>query len=265
MRHFIFSVPIDDVSNSELDVQLKDWVNGNVQKFITTPNPEFLLLSEQDAEFKLILQKSDLSLPDGVGLRFAVAALSDQNLAHRQTGVELVERLIKVAHETSKRVLLLGGEDQSAEKTKQRFEQKFPGVQISLFNPGKINLTDLQSAISSIRDFAPDVLLVALGQGKQERFIQAILPNVPSIRIAVGIGGAFEMISNMKPRAPLFMRRAGLEWLWRVFIEPRRIKRILNASIVFPIMVIWSTLKQNRFLKACRRVVPEIYRQLKGL
>lgn len=85
MRHHLFEVPIDDFSNAELDQQLTEWVNGTVSKFLTTPNPEFLLLARKDEEFRKILQSSDLSLPDGVGLRYAIAALTDKRLLHRQT------------------------------------------------------------------------------------------------------------------------------------------------------------------------------------
>lgn len=275
MRHFIFDIPIDDVSDTELDVQLIDWVNGNNQKFITTPNPEFILLASKDEEFRKILQSSDLSLPDGVGLRFAIAALANETLSHRQTGVELVERLMRVAHLTHKRILLVGGEVGAAEKTKQQFEKQFPGIKISVFNPGHIDvsykgghLPDRQADETSpyeIVGLSPDIMLVALGQKKQEQFIKQILPHLPSVRIAVGVGGAFEMLAGLKPRAPFIMRKMGLEWLWRVLIEPRRIGRILNASFVFPIVVVYGTLKQHRFIRACRNVIPEIYRQLKGV
>jgi N-acetylglucosaminyldiphosphoundecaprenol N-acetyl-beta-D-mannosaminyltransferase len=265
MRHHLFEVPIDDFSNAELDQQLTEWVNGTVSKFLTAPNPEFLLLARKDEEFRKILQSSDLSLPDGVGLRYAIAALTDKRLLHRQTGVELVEKLMKVAHEHHKHILLVGGEEGSAEMTKRRFEQKYHGLKISVLELGRVNFPVSESIKKSIFEVSPDILLVALGQKKQEKFIYEVLPSVPSIRLAVGIGGAFEMLAGLKPRAPRLLSQMGLEWAWRVIIEPRRIGRILNASLVFPIVVVCGTLNQQRFLKACRNVIPEIYRQLTGL
>lgn len=265
MRHQIFHVPIDDVSDEELDLRLTNWVNAHAQKFITTPNPEFLLRARHDHEFLSFLQSSDLSLPDGVGLRYAIAALTNKRLLHRQTGVGLVEKLARIAHKNHKQILLVGGEEGAAEKTKQIFEQKYPGIRISVYQPGRVNFPVSDAVIENILEISPDILLVALGQKKQEKFIHEVLPNVPSIRLAVGIGGAFEMLSGLKPRAPRAMSQMGLEWVWRVFIEPRRIGRILKASFVFPIVVVWGTLRQQRFLKACRNVIPEIYRQLTGL
>jgi N-acetylglucosaminyldiphosphoundecaprenol N-acetyl-beta-D-mannosaminyltransferase len=265
MRHYLFEVPIDDFSNAELDQHLLDWVKGNTQQFITTPNSEFILLSRKDAEFRSILQSSDLALADTVGLRYAIAALTDHLLINRQTGVDFVEQLVRTAYKTNSHVVFFGGEDGAAEKTRIRFEQKYPGVRISVLNPGKIDLANLDRVIQQLRELEPTILIVALGQGKQERFIKHVLPHLPFVRIAVGVGGAFEMLGGLKPRAPMIMRRMGLEWVWRALIEPRRIKRILNASIVFPLVVVWGTLKQRRFLKACGNVIPEIYRQLTGL
>jgi len=265
MRHQIFDIPIDDLSDGELDQILHEWVVGNAQKIITTPNPEFLLLSRHDASFKSILQKSDLSLPDGVGLRFAVVALTDETLKHRQTGVDLVDRLMRIGAETGKRLVVVDGLDRSAEKVKATFEQKYPGIQLSTFQPGSISFPLSESIMNRLNELHPEILLVALGQGKQERFIEDILPNIPSIRIAVGVGGAFDMLSGRKPRAPQILRRLGLEWLWRVLIEPRRIGRIFRAVFIFPLLVISCTLTSHRFWKAVRRVVPEIYRQLTGI
>ncbi|MCX6714870.1 MAG: WecB/TagA/CpsF family glycosyltransferase [Candidatus Uhrbacteria bacterium] len=265
MRHLLFDVPIDDLSNENLDAQLTEWMNGTVQKFITTPNPEFLLLARKDEEFQKILQSSDLSLPDGVGLRFAIAALTNETLSYRHTGVDLVERVAYLSNENHKHVLLVGGDPGSAEKTKEVFEKQYPGIKISIFNPGQVTFPISDRILETLLEISPDIMLVALGQKKQEKFIHEVLPNVPSIRIAVGIGGAFEMIAGMKPRAPRIMSQMGLEWVWRVFIEPKRIGRILNASFVFPIMVVYGTLRQHRLWRACKHVLPEIYRQLTGL
>lgn len=265
MRHILLDIPIDDISDIELDQKLIAWVNGTESRFITTPNPEFILLSRRDDVFKSILQKSDLSIPDGVGLRFAIAALTDQTLTNRQTGVDIVERLIKISSDFHKHIVIIDGLEQSGEKIKSKIEQMFWKIHLSIFNPGKIESTITDTIIDQLRDLNPEILLVCLGQRKQEKFIQEILPNIPSIRIAVGVGGAIDMLSGLKPRAPILLRRLGLEWFWRLLIEPRRFNRIFQAVFVFPLIVISCTLKQHRFIKSLRRVLPEIYRQLTGI
>jgi len=267
MRHLLLEIPIDDISDESLAKKLEEWLLGDSQKFLTTPNPEFFLYAQKNHVFKSILQKSDLSLPDGVGFRFAISALTDHYLTHRHTGVDLVDQLMHIAHKHQKKVLFVCGKKKSsAEKTKKHFEKRFPGLSIELFDPGNILLTEDSMHTSSARLIEnhnhPEIMLVALGRHKQEQFIQSVLPKIPSLRIAVGIGGAFEMISGELPRAPKRLRLMGLEWLWRVLLEPRRIGRILQASLIFPMRIIWSTLKQHRFWRACRRTIPEIFRQL---
>jgi N-acetylglucosaminyldiphosphoundecaprenol N-acetyl-beta-D-mannosaminyltransferase len=262
MRHEIFSIPLDDISSSDLDRLLSDWVNGVQQKMITTPNPEFLLLSRKNEEFKNILKQSDLSLPDGVGLRYAVAALTDKTLSHRQTGVDLVGKILYIANTYRKKIVIVDGLNQSGEASKILFERKYPNAQIFVVNPGVVSFPISKSVQKEILERSPDILFVALGQGKQEKFIKELTQSIPSIKISVGVGGAFDMISGLKPRAPMFLRKTGLEWLWRVYVEPSRIGRISNAVFIFPLVVVWGTLKQRRFLKACRNVFPEIIDQL---
>jgi N-acetylglucosaminyldiphosphoundecaprenol N-acetyl-beta-D-mannosaminyltransferase len=265
MRHEIFSIPLDDISPSELDLLLSSWVSGVQQKMITTPNPEFLLLARKDEEFKNILKQSDLSLPDGVGLRYAVAALTDKKLHFRQTGVDLVEKLFHIADIYKKKIVIIDGLNQSGYKSKLIFQQKYPNAQVFIVNPGIVSFPIATHVQKEISDLSPDILFVALGQGKQEKFIHELLKDIPSLKIAVGVGGAFDMISGLRPRAPLFLRKIGLEWAWRVCVEPSRMGRILNAVFIFPLIVVWGTLKQHRFLRACKNVIPEIYRQLTSL
>ena len=95
-----------------------------------------------------------------------------------------------------------------------------------------------EDLIGRINDAAPRILLVALGQGKQEKWIFAHLDKLPSVKLAVGVGGSFDYISGLTPRAPKFLRRAGLEWLYRLIREPKRWPRILNAIIVFPLLIL---------------------------
>jgi N-acetylglucosaminyldiphosphoundecaprenol N-acetyl-beta-D-mannosaminyltransferase len=268
MKHDVLSVRIDDIDDNDLVIMLQNWVDSDEQKIIVTPNPEMLLLARQKKKFAELLQNSHLAIPDGVGLRFAIAALSDYKMMNRHTGVDLVQVLSAICSQSNKRVLLFGGENNSAKLTSEVLNKAFPSLTVKYFDPGMlkggVHSVDLpESVAQTIASHKPDVLFVALGHGKQERFMHEHLHRFPSIKIAAGIGGSFESISSMKPRAPGWMRRKGLEWLWRVAIEPRRTKRILRAIFVFPGVVIWSTIKERRFLKAVKQVMPEIYDQIK--
>ncbi|PJA47740.1 hypothetical protein CO172_00180 [Candidatus Uhrbacteria bacterium CG_4_9_14_3_um_filter_36_7] len=253
----LFNIRVDDISQEKLEQKLYDWIVGQTQRMIVTPNPEFLLAAKKDKNFADILNQADLSLPDGIGLRFAACALTEETLKYRHTGVDTLDLLASICEKTNKCLFLLGGYGNSAQKTGQYFQKKYPDLRVVSVNPGKINQNLPVELMEKINQSGATVLAVGFGQKKQEFFLKEYLPLFDQIKIAIGVGGAFEMLSGTLPRAPLWMRQNGLEWLWRLLIEPRRFPRIIRATIIFPIFVILSTIKQKRFWKACVRVGKE--------
>lgn len=261
-RHELFGVRIDDVSSDELERCISDWLLDNRPRVIVTPNPEFLLLARRDEAFRDLLNRSNLSLPDGVGLRFAIPAISDERLAHRHTGVDTLVLIAQTCATTGKRLALVGGDPGVAERAAQILRDRIPGLQIEGIDPGQIAADQLNDSTAlRLNDF--HAIALGLGQGKQERVMESLRTSIPA-KLLIGVGGAFDMISGTKRRAPAWIRKIGLEWLWRAAIEPRRITRILRAFPGFPAVVIWDTLKHRRFLRACRAVIPEILLQLSG-
>ena len=263
----ILGIPIHDIDEVNLLLRLREWLLGKEQKLVVTPNPEFMLLAQKDAHFRDILKQADLSLPDGVGLRFAAAALTDTYLHFRHTGVDTLERLAKLCEETGKKMLLFGGEKGREQTTAQCLQKTYPRLKIKAIDPGKIIFDDpiRPEIVSFIQAYEPDMMAVALGgrEGKQEKFMYHHLKKFPSVKIMIGVGGAFDMMSGVLTRAPKWMRQSGLEWMWRLYLEPRRFRRILRAAIVFPILVAWDTLKSGRFFKVLPRVFLEVFRQIK--
>lgn len=260
----VFGVRIDNVTALEMRTAFVSWLDGGAARFVVTPNPEFLLLAQRDHTFRMILNRADLALPDGVGLRFAVSALTDERLTERMTGVDTLDHLARECASMRRRLLLLGGADDLAELAAATLRGKHPHLDCVALNPGCVDGEGQLSmaVVERVRNIAPAVIAVALGHGKQERCIARNIASWPSVRIAIGVGGAFDTISSKRPRAPEPLRRAGLEWLWRLCIEPRRFARIFLAFIVFPAVVVWATLRERRFLRACRRTIPEIFDQL---
>ncbi len=263
MHHEVFGVRFDDVSRENLTACLRIWLNEGDAHTVVTPNPEFLLEARGNAAFRELLNGSDLVLPDGVGIRYAVAALSDRTLTHRHTGADVLELLATLCAEQGKTLLLFGGLPGSAQSAADVFRRRSPRLRVIAFDPGQIDPSRLSSdLLQKLREAHPDVLAVALGQGKQERFIREVAPHLPSLRIAIGVGGALDMLSGKRPRAPRWLRATGLEWLWRLIIEPKRARRIARAVFLFPAVVACATLKRRRFLHACRRVFAEVFDQL---
>lgn len=262
--HDVLGVRVDDLSEQELVGRLASWLEGNVPRVVVTPNPEFLLAARHDPDFAALLNGSDLSLPDGVGLRFATAALTGDRLRNRHTGVDTLVLLARACAAAGKRLALVGGGPGVAERAADRLRANTPSLRVEGIDPGRVESDRLSdSTTQRLNDYA--VIAIGLGQGKQERVMRELASAVPSARILVGVGGAFDMIAGMKRRAPAWMRASGLEWVWRVLIEPTRILRILRAFPVFPAVVVWDTLRRRRFLRACRATIPEIFRQLCGL
>lgn len=284
-KHSVFGVKIDDLSLSELEQLILGWLGDGRTHTIVTPNPEFILAARLDAPFRDLLNNADLSLPDGVGLRFAVSALTGKRLRNRHTGVDTLSLLAKICAEKNKCLALIGGNEGVADQAAARLASSYPNLQIQTIDPGQITISEKNELLTNSSDryissiSSCTVVAVGLGMKKQEGFMSVIAPCLPAGRrslqttrqsserpldgaILIGVGGAFDMLAGTRRRAPLWIRRIGLEWIWRLLIEPRRWRRIFRAAFVFPITVVQDTLKHRRFIQACKDTIPEIIRQL---
>ncbi len=243
MRRVILNVPIDDVTRAEAVERIAGFLDGVGSHMVTTPNPEMLVAAKSDAAFLRALQNADLAVPDGFGL-IAVAKLLGTPLKERITGVDCMLDTCRLAAEKHKSIFLLGGGEGVAKKTARVLEERFPGLRVVGAESGGI--VDKKSAVPQIDTgaqarliaAAPDVLFVAFGHSTQEKWIAAHLGRLPSVRVAIGVGGAFDFLSGRVRRAPRFMRALGCEWLWRLVLEPKRIGRIWNAVVVFPYLAL---------------------------
>lgn len=225
----IADVKIDNFSLDEVLIKIRDFLSDGIQRQIVTPNPEMLVLAQKDKEFKTILNKADLAIADGVGLVFA-SLLFGKKIKKRIQGVDLMEKILSIPEG---RVFLLGSRG-SAEK----LLKKYPRV---------VDFSeDLDNAADHINKSQANILFVALGAPRQEKWIDKNLPKLPTVKIAMGVGGAFDFLSGKIKRAPKFIRKMGFEWLWRLVLEPKRLPRILKAVIVFPFLVLIFKLRLKK-------------------
>ena len=267
--HRLFDVSIDDIDSKELNQKLETWVlSGN--HIIFTPNAEMLLLANKAPWFKKVLSKSDLSIPDSVSIRYAVAALTEDKLKNRHTGVDTLQKIIKICQQKKRKIILLGGVSKIAKKAIENLKIDYPGLDIEMIETGYVsvdktgNTQIAKDVIDKINLLKPSVLAVALGHGKQESLIVKHMQYMDFINVAIGVGGAIDMIAGEKRRAPKPLRQMGLEWFWRVLIEPARVGRIARAVIVFPFVVACEAIKQKRFYRAIVRVIPEVFKHVNG-
>ncbi len=262
-RHAVLGVPFDDLPEAELKGLLELWVTGQGTHTIVTPNPEFILQALRDTEFRLLLKKADLSLPDGVGLRFAVAALSDERLHNRHTGADTLIVLAELCAKAGKRLVLLGGSPRKTQRAAEVLRQQFSGLDCVTFDPGIIDQEQTrlsEATLAGVERLKPDVVAIALGQVKQEKVMDILKMKIPSIKVLIGIGGAADYVAQTVQRAPKNWQKRGFEWLWRLIQEPWRWQRILKAIVAFPVQVAWATLRQRRFWRAVRNVSQELRR-----
>ncbi len=233
MKIEVCNVQINNLSKDEAKKIIEESIIKNKQIKIFTPNPEILVLATKNKKFKEVLNNGDLLIPDGYG----IVLLS--KIKNKIPGVDFLLSICKIAEKRNLSIFLLGGEGDTAKKTSIKLKEKFPKIKIAGFSQ------DQNSCYNLIKNTAPDILFVALGAPKQEFWIHENISKFPNIKIAMGVGGAFDMISEKKKRAPYFLRKINLEWLWRFFLEPKkRLKRVFNAIIIFPLLVLYFKFKK---------------------
>ncbi len=249
MRIEILGVPIDAVTRKEAGERagrfLDDPAAGHM---VMTPNPEMLVLAHRDARFAAVLRHADLAVADGFGLLLA-AKVRGVRIPERITGVDFIGDLAAIAIRKEKTVFLLGGKGNVAARAADALKAAHPGLRIAGAENGGTVMTDdggvpriAAESMNRIRAAKPDILFVAFGHGTQERWIAAHLVELPTVRLAIGIGGAFDFLADDVRRAPAPMRALGLEWLWRLLAQPWRWRRIVDAVIVFP----WLAITEKR-------------------
>ncbi len=227
--------------NKQQTIQLiGDWLWGEQQKMIVTVNPEFLVLAKNNQHFLKILQTADLATCDGFGLKLAGLLLGGI-IVPRVTGADLSLKLLQ--HRDCK-LFLLGSTDDVLEELNKKFVQHNI---VGYCGGGIMNdahqLPQQEEIIEQIKNSGANLLLVAFGQVKQEVWLKNNLHLLPNIKVAIGVGGTFDFLSGKIRRAPKLIRQIGLEWLYRLIQEPKRIVRIWNATIIFSLIVIKEKIK----------------------
>ncbi len=210
---------------------IEQYLNIYNQHFIVTPNPEFILTAREDEEFFYILNKADLAVPDGFGLKCAAWTMG-KNI-YRYPGADMVKDVLKVAQNKKYKLAVLNWCNglSKAKDIKATLKKLYPDLQFIVEDiERKWTIPDYQN----LNLFKPQILLVTLGAPWQEKLIYHKLPSMPFAKLAIGVGGSFDFLSGKIKRAPKFLRNLGLEWLWRLFKQPWRWQRIYKAVVVFP-------------------------------
>ncbi len=221
----ILSVRIDNVTYEDALAQVARYLNEGGFRQVATVNPEFVVMAQTNAEFRRVLNACALNVPDGVGLLWAARRLGAP-LRERVAGQEMVARICALAAEHSARVFFLGAREGIAERAAEKLKERFKRLEIAGGYAGSPAVEEEQRIIARINESRSQILFVAYGPPKQELWIARNASRL-QVNVAMGVGGTFDTLAGIAPRAPAWMQGAGFEWLYRLLREPRRFKRQL--------------------------------------
>jgi len=258
----LFQVGIDQVDNQETIQRIEEFIVFKKPHQIVTPDTLAVLRARKDPEYHAILKSADLVTPDGAGILWAATTLN-YPLPERVTGIDIIHNICRLAAKKGYSLYLLGSYPGVAGEAALNLTRKYPGIEIAGTHHGYFGCEDSQNCedvkngnsdknnkeekeiIAEIKEKRPDILLVGMGVPKQEKWISKNLDKL-DVPVCMGVGGSFDVLSGRIPRAPLWMQRHGMEWIYRSIKQPNRAFRTL-ALFYFIWLVILG--KMVNFLK----------------
>jgi N-acetylglucosaminyldiphosphoundecaprenol N-acetyl-beta-D-mannosaminyltransferase len=248
----ILGTPIDNMDTAEVLTRMEQFVVERGFHQVATANTDFLINALDDPELQTILQAADLVTPDGMPVVWA-SRLLGAPLPERVTGADIVPLLAERAAQYGWRVYLLGAQADVAQRACAHLEADYPGIKIvGCTSPPIVPLEEMDSAsiLADIERVRPDILLVAFGNPKQEKWIYQNRKRLQRVPLCMGVGGTFDFLARQTRRAPGWMQRRGLEWLFRLLREPGRLWRRYSRDFHrFGL----ALMKQVFAMRRCRR------------
>ena len=239
---WFFGVRADDVTWDETLARVEGFIADGRPHQIVTVNPEFVMAARRDPEFRAIINNAALAIPDGVGLLWA-GRLLGQPLRERVTGSDGVPRIAERAAVKGWRLFLLGAAPGVAEETARRLVMRYPGLKIVGTYAGSPAVEEEATIVDLVRRARPDVLFVAYGHPRQDKWIAHNLARL-GVPACMGVGGAFDFITGVQSRAPAWMRRIGLEHFYRLLRQPWRWRRQVDVYH-FGVLALLAGLKRR--------------------
>jgi N-acetylglucosaminyldiphosphoundecaprenol N-acetyl-beta-D-mannosaminyltransferase len=229
----ILGVRIDDVPEFEILDKVKAFITSNECNLIFTPNPEICLKAKNDRDYAKLLNKADLNIPDGVGLKLG-AEILDQKLENRLTGVDLTKMVLKHLNDKSGHTIFIITKPDplsSLEEINEAVKQAYPSITVK----GATYNDNLNTIIGQINSIRPTVLFTVLGAPEQEQALVTLKEHDVNASLCMAVGGTFDFITGKQTRAPKWWRDLGMEWFYRFLKQPKRVGRITDATIKFPL------------------------------
>jgi N-acetylglucosaminyldiphosphoundecaprenol N-acetyl-beta-D-mannosaminyltransferase len=236
----IMGVRIDNLSMDEVLKIAEEKIEKDEQYIIYTPNTEFIMMCQKDEEFLNLMNESDINIPDGIGLIYA-GKIKKHPLKEKVGGYDLSVNLLKMANDKGLKLYVVGGKPGVAEAAMENVREKYPGIKIVGTQHGYFKGTHLGkkgheeeiAVIEDINKHQPHILFVGFGAKKQELWIENN-KDLINANVIIGNGGTLDGLAGIVKRAPDIFIKLGLEWLYRLMKEPKRIKR----QIVLPVFML---------------------------
>lgn len=221
----ILGVPVDVITMGEAVARIDGFIEKRTPVLVATANAEMLMRATHDGALRRILQGAAMVTPDGAGTVWAAHHLGHA-MPERVAGYDMVQELMREAPAKHRRIFFFGSAPGVADKAKAKAEQLYPGIEIVGTRNGFFTAADEPAIIEEIKAAHPDILLAALGVPKQEKWLAKHLGEL-GVPVAIGVGGTFDVMAGVMKRAPRWMQRAKLEWLFRGMMQPQRAGRLL--------------------------------------
>jgi N-acetylglucosaminyldiphosphoundecaprenol N-acetyl-beta-D-mannosaminyltransferase len=222
----ILDIPVDNVTMSEAIERFKILLNESGVHTIYTPNAEIMMAAQRDPDLKEILSNADMLLPDGAGVVLA-SKIIKYPLKERVAGYDFTLNCFKLSSNMDISFFFFGGKPGVADEAVSNVKRDNPNINIVGTRDGYFSQDEESKIIDLINSAKPDVLLVALGAPKQEKWIHKNKHRL-NTKICIGVGGSFDVLAGKAQRAPEFFQKNGLEWLYRLYKEPWRYKRMMD-------------------------------------
>lgn len=220
----ILGIPFDNMTKKEFLEKLYVRMNRKEKTFLVTANPEIVMYAHDNPDYYKLLMEADFIAPDGIGIVQASRKLQTP-IKERVPGFELMLGLLEIASMKNKRVYFIGAKEDIINLTVSNVSKKWPDLEIAGYHHGYFDHEDPQM-IEQVKATRPDIVLVAFGFPRQEKWIKSYLASA-DYGIAVGVGGSFDVLSGKTKRAPYLVQRFHIEWLYRLVKQPSRYKRML--------------------------------------
>lgn len=250
----VLGVHVDNLTMDETLQYILDAAGGPIPRQLCFVNTDCINKSIHDQDYKELLDKSDLTLADGIGIRLA-GKITRREIRQNVNGTDLFPLLCQRLQGSELGLFLLGARPEVVEAFTDWIRKTYPAVRVKGHHNGFFDSAQEESVLKEVRDSGSEILLVAFGAPRQDLWIRTHLQDLGPVRIAMGVGGLFDFYSGRIPRAPQWMRELSLEWTFRLYQEPGRMwRRYLVGNVVFLWRVILSTLFQRSGKKRSEEV-----------